>query len=93
MKMIHLVLCIELKFKLVIWVYEHMLPFLIFICACCVSYVSRDLNDNLKQVFQSVLKARGINSSLAETIVEHLTNQYQDEYIGWLKKVRDFLVR
>jgi hypothetical protein len=60
---------------------------------CCFCNASRDLNDNLKQVFHNVLKTRGINSSLADTIVDHLTNQYQDEYIDWLKKVRDFLVR
>eukprot|EP00250_Pteridium_aquilinum_P003435 c13747_g1_i1 orf=175-1044(-) len=52
-----------------------------------------DLDDNLKQVFQNVIKTRGINSSLADTIMEHLTNQYQNEYLEWLKKIRDFLVR
>lgn len=52
-----------------------------------------DLDDNLKQVFQNVIKTRGINSSLADTIMEHLTNQYQNQYLEWLKKIREFLVR
>lgn len=52
-----------------------------------------DLDNNLKQVFQNVVKSRGINSSLAETVMEHLTNQYQKDYLDWLKKLGDFLVR
>ncbi|KAI5075499.1 hypothetical protein GOP47_0009575 [Adiantum capillus-veneris] len=51
-----------------------------------------DLDSKLKQVFQNVIKTRGINSSLADTIMEHLTVQYQNEYLDWLKKIGEFLV-
>lgn len=52
-----------------------------------------DLDDNLKQVFHNVIKTRGINSGLAETIMEHLMNQYQGYYLEWLQNIRAFLVR
>lgn len=51
------------------------------------------LNANLKQAFQNVIKARGINSSLADLIMDQLSSKYQADYIHWLQSVRSFLKR
>ncbi|MCO5555326.1 hypothetical protein L7F22_008872 [Adiantum nelumboides] len=52
-----------------------------------------ELDGKLKQVFQNVIKTRGISANLAKAIMENLTVQYQDEYLDWLKKISEFLVR
>lgn len=50
-----------------------------------------DLNAKLQEAFQNVLKARGIDSTLADLIMDHLGSKYQSEYILWLQKIRSFL--
>ncbi|KAH7365064.1 hypothetical protein KP509_18G007200 [Ceratopteris richardii] len=68
-------------------------PRMAFLCSYTKGPYFPDLNDNLKEAFRNVIKARGINSSLANTIMEHLTNHYASEYVDWLKKTRQFLGR
>lgn len=50
-----------------------------------------DLNPKFQEAFHNVLKARGIDPSLADLIMDHLSSKYQAEYTVWLQKIQKFL--
>ncbi|CAO2147564.1 unnamed protein product [Urochloa humidicola] len=45
----------------------------------------RDLDPKLKAALQEYLVARGVNSKLAISILQHLLQKEQAQYLNWLK--------
>ncbi|CAN6380491.1 unnamed protein product [Urochloa humidicola] len=45
----------------------------------------RDLDPQLKAALQEYLVARGVNSKLARSILQHLLQKEHDQYLNWLK--------
>ncbi|XP_058069826.1 uncharacterized protein At2g39795, mitochondrial-like [Magnolia sinica] len=50
-----------------------------------------DLDDNLQKAFYKYLEARGIKSSLTNSLQEYMVNKDNREYLRWLKNMKDFV--
>ena len=51
----------------------------------------RKLSERLQKAFYEVIKEKGIDVKLADLAIAHLTSNYQDESVRWLRNVRKFL--
>lgn len=49
------------------------------------------LDEDLQQILEAYLNERGVNTDLAVFIPEYIDVKEQKEYLGWLKKVKDFV--
>jgi hypothetical protein len=59
--------------------------------ACDLFLVHRKLSERLQRAFYEVIEEKGIDVRLAELAIAHLTSNYQDESVRWLRNVRQFL--
>uniref|UniRef100_A0A0C9S863 TSA: Wollemia nobilis Ref_Wollemi_Transcript_12322_1162 transcribed RNA sequence n=1 Tax=Wollemia nobilis TaxID=56998 RepID=A0A0C9S863_9CONI len=50
-----------------------------------------DLDENLQKSFHKYLEVRGIKPSLSNFLNEYMINKDNNEYIRWLKNVKEFL--
>ncbi|QIX00137.1 hypothetical protein AMS68_005654 [Peltaster fructicola] len=51
----------------------------------------QQLDEELQSFFENYLSERGIDSALALIVPDYIDVKEQKEYLGWLKKVRDFV--
>jgi hypothetical protein len=58
---------------------------------CDLFLVHRKLSERLQRAFYEVIQEKGIDARLAELAIAHLTSNYQDESVRWLRNVRQFL--
>jgi complement component 1 Q subcomponent-binding protein len=49
------------------------------------------LDEDLQVLLESYLAERGVDTELAIFIPEYIDVKEQKEYLGWLKKVKDFV--
>lgn len=49
------------------------------------------LDEDLQSLLESYLNERGIDTGLAMFIPEYIDVKEQKEYLGWLRKVKDFV--
>ncbi|XP_020577891.1 uncharacterized protein At2g39795, mitochondrial-like [Phalaenopsis equestris] len=52
-----------------------------------------DLDENLQKALHKYLEVRGINSSLYRFLYEYMINKDEREYLKWLKKLKEFIVK
>lgn len=51
----------------------------------------QQLDEELQSFFENYLSERGIDSALALIVPDYIDVKEQREYLGWLKKVKDFV--
>ena len=49
------------------------------------------LDEDLQALLENYLNERGVDTDLAVFIPEYIDSKEQKEYLGWLKKVKDFV--
>ena len=51
----------------------------------------QQLDEDVQTMLESYLDARGINTALANIIPEYIDIKEQNEYLGWLGRVKEFV--
>lgn len=50
-----------------------------------------NLDENVQSSFEQYLETRGIDSDLADFIIEYASHRENKEYVNWLKKFKTFV--